>query len=176
MMKLLRRRGRTRNGSPLAGAYTLTEMLVVLVIIGLLAAVVGPRLFNRLDDAKQRTARLQLASLDTAIDLFRLDVGRLPTSEEGLEALVIAPTDGAEAWLGPYLAREQLPRDPWGQAYLFEIDAATGGYRLISYGADTREGGAGAAADVILEGGGDTPRSSNALDVDGSAPVEAVSP
>src|SRR5262249_23526517 len=139
----------------LARAYTLTEMLVVLVIIGLLAAVVGPRLFNRLDDAKRRTAHLQLQNLESAIDLFRLDVGRAPTQEEGLDALVSAPSDASDAWLGPYLARNQVPRDPWGHAYHYDIDA-TGHFRLLSYGADGREGGENAAADLLVQGGDDS--------------------
>lgn len=130
-------------------AYTLTEMLVVLVIIGLLIAVVGPRLFNRLDDAKTRTARLQMTALETSIDLFRLDVGRLPTTEEGLQALVQAPAS-AQGWVGPYLARAGLPVDPWGNAYLYETDASGASYRLVSYGGDGREGGAGAGQDIVL--------------------------
>jgi general secretion pathway protein G len=129
-----------------AGAYTLTEMLVVLVIIGLLAAIIGPRLFSRLDDAKMRTARLQMASLQTAVDLFRLDVGRLPSSEEGLGVLISAPEGEEGDWLGPYLAREHLPVDPWGNAYVYEGLGET--YRISSFGADGREGGAGASADI----------------------------
>ena len=117
-------------------AYTLTEMLVVLVIIGLLAAIVGPRLFSRLDDAKARTARLQMTSLQTAVDLFRLDVGRLPSAEEGLQALVQAPAAEAN-WLGPYLARDAVPADPWGNPYIYE--AEQNAFRIVSYGADTHE-------------------------------------
>jgi general secretion pathway protein G len=128
-------------------AYTLTEMLVVLVIIGLLAAIVGPRLFSRLDDAKARTAHLQMTSLQTAIDLFRLDVGRLPNADEGLDALVRAP-QGEPNWLGPYLARDTLPTDPWGHAYIYEADA--NGYQILSYGSDGREGGSGSAADLSV--------------------------
>jgi general secretion pathway protein G len=133
------------------GAYTLTEMLVVLVIVGLLAAIVGPRLFSRLDDAKTRTARLQISSLMSAVDLFRLDVGRLPTQDEGLDALVASPADGASAWLGPYLARGTLPRDPWGRAYNYELDEANARFRVVSYGADGRPSGVGASADIIVE-------------------------
>lgn len=142
-----------------ARAYTLTEMLVVLVIIGLLAAIVGPRLFSRLDHAKARTARLQMTSLQTAIDLFRLDVGRLPTSEEGLAALV-SPPEGEPAWLGPYLSRDGVPDDPWGQAY--EYEAGESGYRIVTLGADGREGGSGAAADLEVAGAGDVAVTSDA--------------
>ncbi|KAF0174207.1 MAG: proteinral secretion pathway protein G [Caulobacteraceae bacterium] len=150
MIKGVTRRRRTSASvAASAPAYTLTEMLVVLVIVGLLAAVVGPRLFGRLDDAKQRTARLQLTNLETAIDLFRLDVGRLPTEEEGLEVLVTAPEDGS-AWLGPYLARGRLPLDPWGNAFVYELDAHTEHYRLIALGSDKKVGGAGKAADISI--------------------------
>jgi len=138
---------RARKGAH-APAYTLTEMLVVLVIIGLLAAIVGPRLFSRLDDAKKRTARVQIASLETAIDLFQLDIGRLPTDEEGLQALVLAPAD-ASAWLGPYLARDELPSDPWGNSYVYVLEADGERFRVMSFGADGREGGEGAAEDLI---------------------------
>lgn len=131
-------------------AYTLTEMLVVLVIIGLLAAIVGPRLFSRLDDAKARTARLQMTSLQTAVDLFRLDVGRLPSAEEGLQALVQAPA-AETSWLGPYLARDAVPADPWGTAYIYEPEQNS--FRIVSYGADGREGGTGAAQDLVVTAG-----------------------
>ncbi|MBL8537055.1 MAG: type II secretion system major pseudopilin GspG [Hyphomonadaceae bacterium] len=129
-------------------AYTLTEMLVVLVIVGLLAAIVGPRLFSRLDDAKVRSARLQMTSLQTAIDLFRIDTGRLPSPEEGLNVLVSAPA-AEPNWLGPYIARAAIPPDPWGREYIYEAGAE--GFRIVSYGADGREGGAGANTDVIMD-------------------------
>jgi general secretion pathway protein G len=147
MMRLSRKGG-------LARAYTLTEMLVVLVIIGLLAAIVGPRLFNRLDDAKRRTARLQLVSLQTSVDLFRLDVGRLPTDEEGLIVLVQPPAGEESTWLGPYLARDAIPLDPWGHAYEYEAPAEGGAYRIVSLGADRTEGGSGAAADIVVSADG----------------------
>jgi len=145
-----------RGATRFAAAFTLTEMLVVLVIIGLLAAIIGPRLFTRLDDAKQRTARLQIVNLAAAVDLFRIDVGRLPSQEEGLAALVTAPA-GAAAWVGPYLARDRLPLDPWGSEYAYEYDAATETYAVISFGADGREGGEGVARD-ISSSDGEAPR------------------
>jgi general secretion pathway protein G len=131
----------------MAAAFTLTEMLVVLVIIGLLAAIVGPRLFTRLDDAKQRTTMLQITNLAAAVDLFRIDMERLPTQEEGLSALVTAPAD-ATNWVGPYLARDRLPKDAWGREYVYELDAASGRYVVVSYGADGRANGEGAARDL----------------------------
>ncbi len=138
---------RQQRRSPMAAAFTLTEMLVVLVIIGLLAAIVGPRLFTRLDDAKQRTTMLQITNLAAAVDLFRIDMERLPTQEEGLSALVTAPADAAN-WVGPYLARDRLPKDAWGNAYLYELDAVAGRYAIVSYGADGRANGEGAARDL----------------------------
>src|SRR5690242_18290682 len=109
-----------KTAPALVQAFTLTEMLVVLVIIGLIAAIVGPRLFTRLDDAKRRTAHLQMTNLTTAVDMFRLDSGRLPTQAEGLDVLVHAPASGGD-WFGPYLARDRLPLDPWGNAYLYQL-------------------------------------------------------
>jgi general secretion pathway protein G len=135
------RRGAVRD------AFTLTEMLVVLVIIGLIAAIVGPRLFSRLDNAKQRTAQLQATALASAVDLFRIDSGRLPTAEEGLDVLVHAPADGAE-WLGPYLAKDALPLDPWGRAFVFQAGADGERFEVLSYGSDGRAGGERSARDI----------------------------
>lgn len=138
-----------RQAPRVAQAYTLTEMLVVLVIVGLLAAVVGPRLFGRLDDAKIRTARLQMTNLAASVDLYRLDMGRLPSTEAGLRVLVERPADDPN-WLGPYLAREALPLDPWGREYVLESDAEGGQFRIVSYGSDGQPGGAGSATDIIV--------------------------
>ena len=121
-------------------AFTLTEMMVVLAIIGLIAAIVGPRLFNRLDDAKRRTAHLQITQLVSAVDLYRIDTGRLPTREEGLDILIHPPTDGSE-WLGPYLAKDRIPPDPWGHTYLFESDPVAARFTITSYGSDGAKGG-----------------------------------
>lgn len=154
---------RQRLSGPLAAAFTLTEMLVVLVIIGLLAAIVGPRLFTRLDDAKQRTTMLQITNLAAAVDLFRIDMERLPTQEEGLSALVTAPPD-ASNWVGPYLARDRLPKDPWGNDYFYELDPVAGRYAIISYGADGRAGGDGAARD-LRSNEGEAPVARNSAEV-----------
>ena len=135
-----------------APAFTLTEMLVVLVIIGLIAAIVGPRLFSRLDDAKQRTAHLQITNLAAAVDLFRIDVGRTPTNVEGLDALVHAPSDSAQ-WLGPYLARDALPTDPWGRPYVYAASEGSDHFVITSYGSDGQPGGGGAAKDIIVSQG-----------------------
>jgi len=147
-LRLFRRRKVKRRSSGYAeAAFTLTETLVVLVIIGLIAAIVGPRLFNRLDDAKVRTARLQIANLVSAVDIFRTDTGRLPTKEEGLEVLIHSPTDGVE-WLGPYLAKDHVPLDPWNHPYVYEADPQSGHFAVISYGADGKKGGEGSAKDL----------------------------
>ncbi|MBL8551351.1 MAG: type II secretion system major pseudopilin GspG [Hyphomonadaceae bacterium] len=146
----LKGKQRAAEGRKGSLAFTLTEMLVVLAILGLIAAIVGPRLFNRLDDAKRRTARLQISNLAASVDLFRIDVGRLPTDEEGLTALVEAPDDGAE-WLGPYLAKDRLPLDPWGRAYAFRRSGEA--FEILSYGADGRPGGEGAGRDIVSGGG-----------------------
>lgn len=160
---------RAKRAGGLAPGYTLTEMLVVLVIVGLLAAIVGPRLFSRLDDAKRRTARLQMTSIQTSIDLFRLDVGRLPTAEEGLAVLVEAPADDAVAWLGPYLARGAIPQDPWGRDYLYQRDGE--GFRVVSLGSDGAEGGSGAAADISVMGAdsSSTPAPTNERDAESAS-------
>jgi general secretion pathway protein G len=134
--------------SPAAAAFTLTEMLVVLVIVGLLTAVVGPRLFNRLDSAKQRTALVQIANLSAAVDLFRLDVGRPPSAEEGLAALVSAPE--LADWFGPYLAKQAVPKDPWGGEFVYEV-TESGAYRIVSYGADKAPGGEGKNKDISTD-------------------------
>lgn len=130
------------------------EILVVLAIIGLIAAVVGPRLFIQLDKSKSQTARLQIRSLEAALETMRIDIGRLPTEQEGLVLLVQANPEQAPGWSGPYLDKD-LPQDPWGRPYIYVAPApSTSGApaesraRVISYGADGQEGGEGVNADV----------------------------
>ena len=125
--------------------FTLVELLVVMVIIGLIAALVGPRLFPKLGKGKQSAAKAQIELLGQALDQFRLDVGRYPATQEGLNALVTNP--GIEKWEGPYLKKE-LPVDPWGRPYLYQQPGAHGEYDLYSYGSDGAQGGEGEAADV----------------------------
>ena len=128
--------------------YTLIELLVVLVILGLLVGVVGPQIFPYLGRGKSETAALQIKSLEAAIDLFRLDVLRLPTQQEGLEVLVKKP-EGVSRWTGPYLKGGRIPLDPWDRAYVYRIPSLSGGdYDLFSLGADGREGGEGENRDI----------------------------
>lgn len=127
--------------------FTLIEMLVVLVIIGLIVGLVGPRVLSFLTDARMKTARLQIASFSNSLDLYYLDVGRYPTAQEGLAALVKRPP-GVDVWNGPYLRGGAVPIDPWRNAYVYLAPGAHGAYDLMSYGSDGREGGEGPAADI----------------------------
>lgn len=118
--------------------FTLVEMLVVMVIISLIAALVGPRLFPKLGKGKQSAARAQIELLGQALDHYRLDVGRYPTTEEGLESLMI--DKGTENWSGPYL-KKVIPQDPWGKPYHYESPGTHGDYDLFSNGRDGTPGG-----------------------------------
>jgi len=126
--------------------FTLIELLVVLVIIGLLAALVGPSLYQRISPAKESAARAQIENFATALDGFLVDIGRYPSTQEGLNALRVKP-EGSDKWKGPYLKKE-IPLDPWGQAYVYRAPGRSGGYEIVSYGADGREGGEGDNADI----------------------------
>lgn len=127
--------------------FTLIEMLVVLVIIGLVMGLVGPRVLNYLSDARIKTARLQIASLSNSLDLYYLDVGRYPSTQEGLAALVRRPA-GVDIWNGPYLKGANVPTDPWRKDFVYVAPGGHGAYDLMSYGSDGREGGEGSAADI----------------------------
>lgn len=128
--------------------FTLIELLVVLVILGLLAGLAGPRVLRYLNDAKTDTARLQIEELGAGLDLYYLDHGRYPTTEEGLAALV-EPPGGTSGWNGPYLKKPVLPEDPWGQAYAYRSPGRHAEYDLFTLGADRSEGGTGDAVDVV---------------------------
>jgi len=130
--------------------FTLLEMLVVLVIIGLLAGLVGPKLFSRVDNSKVQTAQTQVKMLKGTLETFRLDLGRFPTAEEGLALLNTPPADTNlnSKWRGPYLD-EGLPLDPWGAPYQYSIPGANNQpFALYSYGADSKLGGEGNDADI----------------------------
>lgn len=136
--------------------FTLLEMLVVLVIIGLLASLVGPKLFTKVDSSKVTTAQTQVKMLKGALEALRLDVGRFPTESEGLALLNTPPTDEKlrSRWRGPYLD-EAVPPDPWGSPYQYSVPGAGGQpFALYSFGADGKPGGDGFDADVgYLPGG-----------------------
>ncbi|TYT75767.1 type II secretion system major pseudopilin GspG [Desulfobotulus mexicanus] len=129
--------------------FTLIEVMVVIVILGILAGWIAPKLLGRTDDARQVKAEMDIASFETALRLYRLDNGRYPTTEEGLEALVRKPDSASERWReGGYLESRRIPLDPWGNAYIYLSPGIHEEYDIISYGADGVAGGEGANADI----------------------------
>jgi len=145
LLSTMRARG-VRLASDRAG-FTLVEMLVVLTIIALILGLVGPRVLNYLGESRTKTAKLQIESFGSALDLFYLDTGRYPTTSEGLSALVQRP-NGTEVWNGPYVKGGKVPADLWGNAYQYRSPVEKAPYEIVSYGADGHEGGAGTAADI----------------------------
>jgi len=140
---------RMRNLRPSAG-FTMIELLVVLVIIGLLAGLVGPQMFGKVDVAKVKTVETQLKMFKGALQTYRLDVGRYPLTEDGLAALTKKPTSGraANSWQGPYLD-EHAPADPWGTPYQYKKEpSGLQGFTLYSFGADGKLGGTELDADL----------------------------
>lgn len=130
--------------------FTLLELLVVIVIIGLLAAYVGPKYFSQLGKSQVTIARAQIEAFEKSLDTYRLDVGRYPTSEEGLAALMTAPPAVAAKWNGPYL-KKGIPQDPWGHPYQYRAPGTKAEYEVISTGRDGQPGGAGEDADVVSQ-------------------------
>jgi general secretion pathway protein G len=153
-MSILRVFGRRMTAPPRRSArhgergFTLVEILVVITIIGLIMALVGPRVLNYLSEAKSKAAQIQISSFSSALDLYFLDTGRYPSSSEGLAALVQRPGNIAQ-WNGPYLKGGVVPTDPWSNPYVYRMPGEHGTYDLISYGSDGTQGGAGAAADIL---------------------------
>ncbi|TDY51434.1 general secretion pathway protein G [Paraburkholderia rhizosphaerae] len=129
--------------------FTLLELLVVLVIIGMLAALVGPRYFSQLGKSQVTVAHAQIDVFTKAVDNFRLDVGRYPTAQEGLTALVVKPAN-ADKWAGPYLKKE-VPPDPWGHPYVYKIPGAKSDYAIISNGPDNQSGTSAESAQITSE-------------------------
>ncbi|MEM7251179.1 MAG: type II secretion system major pseudopilin GspG [Pseudomonadota bacterium] len=136
---------RRRRIAPTASGFTLIELLVVIALLGLIASIAGPQLFKYLGGAKSDTAQVQIESLGTGIDLYKLEVGRYPPD---LEALVEAPS-GIDRWNGPYLKKKSVPKDPWGNEYVYRMPGDNGPYDLLSLGADNAEGGEGEDRDVV---------------------------
>ena len=129
-----------------ARGFTLLELLVVMVIIGLLAGYVGPKFFGQIGKSEVKAARAQIDALQKSLDQYRLDVGRYPGTEQGLAVLVTKPADEPK-WGGPYLSKA-VPKDPWGNDYQYRSPGEHGEYDLLSYGRDGRPGGEGEDADL----------------------------
>jgi general secretion pathway protein G len=127
--------------------FTLIELLIVMIILGLLAALVGPRMFGKVGKSKQKAAKAQISLLETALDTYRLDNGSYPTTEQGLAALRVKP-EALEKWDGPYLPKD-IPQDPWGSAYVYTSPGEHGDYDIVSYGADGSPGGEGENTDIV---------------------------
>jgi general secretion pathway protein G len=141
-----RRRKPVNAGTPEAG-FTLVELLVVLVILVLLASIIGPRVIGYLGSSRSKTAQVQIEGLVTSLELFHIDVGRYPTTTEGLDALVKAAVR-TPGWNGPYLSKSTVPLDPWGRPYRYESPGKKGPFDLYTYGRDGKEGGADEDADI----------------------------
>lgn len=137
------RKVRQRRGER---GFTLVELLIVLTILVLLASIVGPRVISYLGSSKTKTAKVQIESLGAALQLYRIDNGRIPTTSEGLKALV--EPAGVSTWNGPYLSRRELPLDPWGRPYQYRSPGQGGEFDIYSLGADNQAGGSGENADI----------------------------
>jgi general secretion pathway protein G len=135
-------RKRTETG------FTLLELLVVLGIIALLAGIVGPQVMKHMGESKTKAARVQVEDLSAALDMYKLDLGVYPTTEEGLKALIESP-DGAKRWNGPYLQKSKMPLDPWQQEYHYVSPGEHGKFDLYTLGADGKEGGEGEDQDIV---------------------------
>ena len=133
-----------------ARGFTLLELLVVIVIIGLLAAYVGPKYFAQLGKSEVTVAKAQIEAFEKSLDTYRLDVGRYPTTEEGLAALLVAPPAAGTRWNGPYL-KKAVPLDPWGHAYQYRAPGSKGEYDIVSMGKDGQPGGSGENADISAQ-------------------------
>ncbi len=128
--------------------FTLVELLVVLAILGLLVGLVGPQVMKALGGSKTKTARIQIEDLSATLDIYRLELGRYPTTNDGLQALV-ENTAGASNWNGPYLKKNKVPQDPWGFDYQYRSPGEHGSFDLWSLGSDNREGGEGENQDIL---------------------------
>ena len=130
--------------------FTLLELLVVIVIIGLLAAYVGPKYFSQLGKSEVTVAKAQIEAFEKSLDTYRLDVGRYPSGDEGLNALLTAPATAGAKWNGPYL-KKGIPPDPWGRPYLYRAPGTKAEYEIVSLGKDGQVGGEGDNADITSQ-------------------------
>ena len=126
---------------------TLIEILVVLVLIGIVLGIVGGNFIGKGEKAKADAAKIEISQIGQTLDLYKLEIGRYPTTQEGLQALITAPA-GLPSWNGPYWKKSVLPKDPWGNEYKFTSPAQNGPYEIMSYGADGKEGGEGPNKDI----------------------------
>ena len=129
------------------GGFTLLELLIVMIIIGLLAALIGPKMIGRVGESRQTVAKQQIEGFSSALEMYKLDTTKYPTQEQGLEALVIQP-QGLTNWKGSYLKKKFIPKDPWGNNYVYTYPGEHGDYDIVSYGADGNSGGDGEDKDV----------------------------
>lgn len=127
--------------------FTLLELLVVLGIIAMLAGIVGPQVMKHLGESKTKAAKVQVEDFSAALDMYKLDMGKYPTTEQGLQALIEAP-EGSKRWNGPYLKKAKMPVDPWLNEYHYASPGAHGKFDLFTYGADDKEGGEGEDQDI----------------------------
>jgi general secretion pathway protein G len=146
MNSLFNRREIVTNRRQRQAGFTLIELMIVLFILGLLAALVAPRLMGRVGKAKQKTTQTQIHMLSTALEMFYLDLGRYPTEDEGLKALYERPTN-LSGWSGPYIEKG-VPKDPWGHDYVYKSPGENGPFDIISNGADGVPGGEGENQDI----------------------------
>ena len=137
---------RARRAHKGEAGFTLVEMLVVITIIGMIMALVGPRVLNYLGESKAKAAKIQIESFSSALDLYYLDLGRYPSTNEGLAALTRG--NNLPGWNGPYLRGGVVPSDPWGHGYVYRSPGERAPFEIISLGSDGQEGGSGTAADI----------------------------
>ena len=145
--RLKRPVGTLRTRAAAQAGFTLVELLVVLVILVLLASLVAPRVVGYLGSSRAKAAKVQIQSLSTALELYKIDNGRYPTTIEGLKALVEAPA-GLNSWNGPYLTKKEVPNDPWGRPFNYRSPGQNAPFEIISLGADNQPGGTGEAEDI----------------------------
>jgi general secretion pathway protein G len=140
----------SKNRTSKIAGFTLLELLVVIVIIGLLAAYVGPKYFAQLGKSEVTIAKAQIEAFEKSLDTYRLDVGRYPTTDEGLAALLVAPPTAGAKWNGPYL-KKSVPPDPWGHPYQYKAPGTKAEFEITSLGRDGQPGGSGEDADITSQ-------------------------